>query len=91
MGALVGWLACRSLARLSSWRTKLAAAVAAASTAAVLTTGLALLGSGSVGVDRLRDVGTQPALFGLALLGELLLGAAGSVLVAQLRLRLRHR
>ncbi len=91
VGALVGWLACRSLARLSSWRTKLAAAVAAASTAAVLTTGLALLGSGSVGVDRLRDVGTQPALFGLALMGELLLGAAGSVLAAQLRLRLRHR
>jgi hypothetical protein len=91
VGVLLGWLVCRRLARLSSWRTKLFAVATAALTSSLAVTLLALLGSGSVGVDRLRSVGAQPALLGPALLGELLVGGAAYVLVAQLRLRFRHR
>jgi hypothetical protein len=90
-GAAVAWWAVRPLARLASWRTKLLVAVTAVVTSALLTTLLARLGSGSVGVDRLRDVGVQPVLLGAALLCELLAGAGAYVLVAQLRLRFRHR
>ena len=50
-GGVIGWLACRSLARLSSWRTKLATALAAVVTSAAGLTVLAALGSGAVGVD----------------------------------------
>ena len=91
IGALLGWLACRPVARLSSWRTKLAVVATAAVTSSMAISLLALLGSGSVGVDRLRAVGVHPALLGAALLGELLLGGAAYVLGAQVRLRLRHR
>ena len=91
-GGGIGWLGCRSLPRLSSWRTKLASAVTAAATSAVGLTMLAALGSGAVGVERLSAVGTRPWLFGAVLLGELLAGAAASVLVAQLLIRFRpHR
>ncbi|HEY8308173.1 MAG TPA: DUF6350 family protein [Lapillicoccus sp.] len=91
-GGLIGWLACRSLARLSSWRTKLATALAAVVTSAAGLTVLAALGSGAVGVDRLSAVGTRPLVFGAALLGLLVAGAALSVLSAQLLLRARpHR
>ncbi len=91
-GGGIGWLACRSLARLSSWRTKLATALAAVVTSAAGLTVLAGLGSGAVGVDRLSAVGTRPLVFGAALLGLLVAGAALSVLSAQLLLRARpHR
>lgn len=91
-GGVIGWLACRSLARLSSWRTKLATALAAVVTSAAGLTVLAALGSGAVGVDRLSAVGTRPLVFGAALLGLLVAGAALSVLSAQLLLRARpHR
>ena len=91
-GGVIGWLACRSLARLSSWRTKLATALAAVVTSAAGLTVLAGLGSGAVGVDRLSAVGTRPLVFGAALLGLLVAGAALSVLSAQLLLRARpHR
>jgi hypothetical protein len=91
-GAVIGWLACRSLARLSSWRTKLATAATAAATSAVALTLLAALGSGAVGLDRLSAVGTTPLLFGGVLLGELVAGASAFVLARQLLLRLRpHR
>jgi hypothetical protein len=91
-GGVIGWLACRSLARLSSWRTKLATALAAVVTSAAGLTVLAALGSGAVGVDRLTAVGTRPLVFGAALLGLLVAGAALSVLSAQLLLRARpHR
>lgn len=91
-GVGIGWLACRSLARLSSWRTKLATAVSAAATSAACLTVLAAMGSGAVGVERLSAVGTRPLLFGAVLLGQLVAGAAASVLVAQLVLRVRpHR
>ena len=90
-GGVIGWLACRSLARLSSWRTKLATALAAVVTSAAGLTVLAALGSGAVGVDRLSAVGTRPLVFGAALLGLLVAGAALSVLSAQLLLRARPR
>lgn len=89
MGAVIGWQSCRALARLSSWRTRLVTASAAVTTSAVAVTVLALLGSGSLGVDRLRAVGPQPLLLGAVLLGDLLLGAGAYVAVTQLRLRLR--
>jgi len=91
-GGVIGWLACRSLARLSSWRTKLATALAAVVTSAAGLTVLAALGSGAVGADRLSAVGTRPLVFGAALLGLLVAGTALSVLSAQLLLRARpHR
>jgi hypothetical protein len=91
-GAAVGWLACRSVARLSSWRTKLAAAGTAATVSALGVSVLAALGSGAVGVDRLSDVGTGPLLVGVVLAGQLVAGAAVFVLADQLTLRLRpHR
>jgi hypothetical protein len=91
-GGGIGWLGCRSLARLSSWRTKLASALTAAVTSAGCLTVLAVMGSGPVGVERLSAVGTRPWLFGAVLLGELAAGAAASVLVTQLLLRFRpHR
>jgi len=91
-GGVIGWLACRSLARLSSWRTKLATALAAVVTSAAGLTVLAALGSGAVGVDRLSAVGTRPLVFGAALLGLRVAGTALSVLSAQLPLRARpHR
>jgi hypothetical protein len=91
-GGVIGWLACRSLARLSSWRTKLATALAAVVTSAAGLTVLSALGSGAVGVERLSAIGTRPLVFGAALLGLLVAGAASSVLSAQLLLRVRpHR
>ena len=61
-------------------------------TSAAGLTVLAALGSGAVGVDRLSAVGTRPLVFGAALLGLLVAGAALSVLSAQLLLRARpHR
>lgn len=92
VGALVGWRSCRTLARLASWRSKAATACSAAMTTALALTVLAVLGSGSVGVDRLRAVGTSPLLFAAAWTGELLLGATAYVGLSQLRMRLRpHR
>jgi hypothetical protein len=91
-GGVIGWTACRSVARLSSWRTKLATAMTAATTSAVLLALLAARGSGAAGVDRLSAVGTRPWAFGALLLAELLVGAAASVLVRQLLVRFRpHR
>lgn len=91
VGALVAWRACRPVPRLASWRTKLLTALAAVVTSAVLVGGLALLSSGSAGVDRLRYVGVNPLAVAGALLGELAVGAVLYVFAAQLRLRLRHR
>ncbi|MEO8828171.1 MAG: DUF6350 family protein [Lapillicoccus sp.] len=89
-GVVTAWLACRGIARLASWRTKLATSVAAAAVAVAGLTLLSWLGSGAVGVDRLSDVGSRPLLVGVALLGELLVGAAAYVAGAQLWIRLRH-
>ncbi|MDQ2757545.1 MAG: DUF6350 family protein [Actinomycetota bacterium] len=75
VGAVVSWLACRSLARLSSWRTKLETAGAACLVSAVLVLAAMLLASGSLGVQRLQHVGPDPWLVTGAVLGELVVGA----------------
>lgn len=90
VGAVVSWRVCRSLPRLASWRTKAEAAAAAVATSALVLTLLAALGSGSVGVDRLRSVGVNPLLLGGALLVELGVGAGAYLFATQLRLRLRR-
>ncbi len=89
-GAVTAWLACRGIARLASWRTKLATSAAAAAVAALSLGLLCWVGGGAVGVDRLSHVGAHPLLVGAALLGELLVGAVVFVAGAQLWIRLRH-
>jgi len=76
VGALVSWLACRRLARLSSWRTKLETSGAACVVTAVLVLMATFLASGSLGTQRLAHVGPNPWLVTAVVLGELLVGAA---------------
>ena len=78
----------RPMARLTSWRTKLAASAAAVTVSALVIALLAVLGDGSVGVERLRQVGPSLFLLGAALLGELLLGVLLNVGVDRVR---QHR
>jgi len=87
VGILVSHRACRSVARLSSWRTKLMTSVASVAMSAVLIGALTLLSTGSAGVDRLRHVGPSPLALTAALLGELALGALLHVGVDRLRQR----
>ena len=89
VGAVVGWRACRGLARLSSWRTKLATAATAATLCALAVGLLAALGSGSAGVARLEQVGPDAGALTGALLAELLVGAAAYVLLDVVRQRRR--
>lgn len=89
VGVLVSHLALRDLARLSSWRTKAVTSATACLVAAVLVGLAASLGSGSAGVDRLRQMGPTPWLLTLALLGELLLGALLHLGVDRLRVHRR--
>lgn len=84
VGVVVSWLACRDLARLSSWRVKATTAAAACGVSAVLVLLAALLASGSLGIRRLADIGPAAWLVALAVLGELLLGAALHVAVDRL-------
>ncbi len=76
VGFLVSRRACRSVARLASWRTKLMTSVASVAVSAGVIAVLTVLSTGSAGIDRLRHVGPSPLALGAALLGELLLGAA---------------
>lgn len=75
-GALVGWRALRTVARLSSWQVKSKVAASACVVAALVLTVASALAGGSLGVARLSGVGAPSLLFGAAVLGELLLGAA---------------
>lgn len=75
-GGLVGWRSLRELARLSSWRAKAKTAGAACLLAALLLATATALAGGSLGAARLTGIGAPWLLFGAALLGELLLGAA---------------
>jgi len=86
-GVVAGWLAARAWSRLASWRAKALSSVTAVCVAVVLLTGLAVLSSGAMGVERLAAVGVSPLLVGLALLGELALGALVFVLVDLVRLQ----
>jgi len=75
-GALVGWRALRQVARLSSLKVKAKVAGAACLVAACVLTLASVLAGGSLGGARLSEVGAPSLLFGAAVLGELLLGAA---------------
>jgi hypothetical protein len=84
-GALVGWRALRVLTRLSSWRAKAETAASACLVAALLLTLATALAGGSLGAARLSGLGAPSLLFGAAVLGELLLGAAVVVGLSHLR------
>jgi hypothetical protein len=84
-GVLVGWRAVRSVARLSSWRVKARVAAAACVVAALTLTLASALAGGSLGAARLSVVGAPSLVFGAAVFGELLLGAAVVVCFSHLR------
>ena len=84
-GALVGWRALRVVARLSSWRAKAETAASACLIAALVLTLASSLAGGSLGGARLSGLGAPSLMFGAALLGELLLGAAVTVGISHLR------
>jgi hypothetical protein len=84
-GGLVGWRAMRVVARLSSWRVKAVTAALAALVAALVLLLGAVLASGSLGAARLSQLGAPSVMFGLAVLGELLLGAVVVVSLGHLR------
>ena len=84
-GALVGWRAVRSVARLSSWQVKARVAAAACVVAAATLTLASVLAGGSLGAARLSVVGAPSLAFGMAILGELLLGATVVVCLSHLR------
>ena len=84
-GALVGWHAVRSVARLSSWQTKAKVSASACVVAALTLTLASLLADGSLGAARLSLVGAPSLMFGMAVLGELLLGAMVVVSLSHLR------
>lgn len=88
-GALVAWRACASVARLSSWRTKLTVSAAGVAVSVAPVAVLAVLGTGAAGVERLRQVGPNPLALTAALLAELLLGALVYVAADQVRQRRR--
>ncbi|MCE1180277.1 MAG: DUF6350 family protein [Micrococcales bacterium] len=76
VGALVGWRSTAAYTRLSSLRPQLLTAAVACALVALGATLLDLVGGGALGAHRLADVGAPAPLFGAALLGELLVGAA---------------
>ncbi|MHB8186555.1 MAG: cell division protein PerM [Dermatophilaceae bacterium] len=84
-GALVGWRAVRSVARLSSWQVKARVATAACVVAALTLTLASALAGGSLGAARLSVVGAPSLAFGVAVFGELLLGAMVVVCLSHLR------
>ncbi|XVX19404.1 cell division protein PerM [Actinomycetota bacterium] len=88
VGGLIGWRSTAAYTRLSSLRPQLLTAAAASTAVALTVTLLDALGGGALGAHRLAGVGAPAALFGLALLGELLAGAALGV---GLRTVLRRR
>lgn len=84
-GALVGWRALRRVTRLSSLRAKAETAASACLVAALLLTLTTALAGGSLGAARLSGLGAPSLLFGAAVMGELLLGAAVVVGLSHLR------
>lgn len=75
VGAFVGWRALRSVARLSTERTKLTVAGVAVVVAAGLVGLLDVVGGASLGQERLSSIGAPAGAMTLALLVELLAGA----------------
>lgn len=84
-GALVGWRALRAVARLSSWQVKAKVAASACVVSALLLTLASALAGGSLGGARLSVVGAPSLLFGVVVLGELLVGAAVVVGLSHVR------
>jgi len=84
-GALVGWRALRAVARLSSWRVKASVAATACAVASLIPDAGQRPRGGFAGCARLSGVGAPSLMFGLAVLGELLLGAAVVVGLSHLR------
>lgn len=84
-GALVGWRALNAVARLSSWQVKARVAALACVMAALTLTLASALAGGSLGAARLSVVGAPSLEFGVAVLGELLLGAGVVVGLSHLR------
>ena len=84
-GGLVGWRALREVARLSAWQVKARTAASACVVAALVLTAASAMAGGSLGAVRLGWVGAPSLLFGAAVLGELLLGAAIVVGLSHLR------
>lgn len=75
IGAFVGWRALRSVARLSTERTKLTVAGVGVVVAAGLVGLLDLLGGASLGQARLSSIGAPAGAMAIALLVELAVGA----------------
>ena len=76
VGAFVGWRSLRAVARLSTERTKLTVTGTAVVVAAGAIGLLDVVGGGSLGVARLKDIGAPAGAMTVALLVELGLGAA---------------
>lgn len=76
VGALIGWRSLRSVARLSTARTKATVAGLAVGMAAGALGLLDTLGGGSLGSARLSSVGAPAGWMTLALLAEFAIGAA---------------
>jgi hypothetical protein len=87
VGAFVGWRALRSVARLSTERTKLTVVGTAVVVAAGAIGLLDLVGGGSLGTARLSDIGAPAGAMTLALLVELGLGASLVLLWDRWKLR----
>lgn len=84
-GILVGWRAMRAVTRLSSWQAKAQTAASACAVAALVLTATSVLAGGSLGAGRLSSLGAPSLLFGVTVLGELLLGASVVVYLSHLR------
>ena len=84
-GAVVGWRALRVLTRLSSWRAKAETAASGCLVAALVLTLTSALAGGSLGADRLSGLGAPSLVFGVSVLGELMLGAGLFVGLSHLR------
>jgi hypothetical protein len=75
-GAFVGWRSLRSVARLSTLRTKLVVTATGVAVGGATLGLLDVVGGGALGAHRLSHVGAPAGWLTLALLGELAVGAA---------------
>ena len=85
VGGLVAGRSIRQVTRLASWQAKAKVAAAACLICSLLLAAATWLADGALGAGQLGFVGADPVLAGLALLGELLVGAALVVGVSQWR------
>jgi hypothetical protein len=75
----------RAMTRLSSLQAKAKTAGSACMVAALVLTATSALAGGSLGSGRLSTLGAPSLLFGVTILGELLLGASLVVYLSHLR------